>query len=326
MIESNHYLVYNNCYKSGKRLERVSGVLIHDTATPGATIDRFLTSWNVPKPNRQSVCVHAFCDDVRVVNTLPHNIQCWGCGSGINGSGNRSYIQIEMCVPSSIYIDKGWHYLFKPERKDEALMYIKNLVEVVTDWAAQVLFNNNIHVVNNRTVTSHYEAHKMGLASNHGDPAGLLGLAGLSMDYVRERIRVKLACLTGNNTSSLVGKAVKLTPDAVQYDGDPIRPDFINKEYIVDSIKDDRAVLTIDNMIIYAVNTKYISLTSEISSFLVKVNADVLNIRREPNITSDVVGKIRDHGVYTIVATSGSWGLLKSGAGWISLAYTKRLI
>ena len=39
---------------------------------------------------------------------------------------------------------------------------------------------------------------------------------------------------------------------------------------------------------------------------------------------------IRDHGVYTIVAESTGtgatkWGKLKSGAGWISLDYTKKV-
>ena len=32
-----------------------------------------------------------------------------------------------------------------------------------------------------------------------------------------------------------------------------------------------------------------------------------------------------DKGVYTIVQTSGNWGKLKSGAGWICLDYTTRV-
>lgn len=38
-----------------------------------------------------------------------------------------------------------------------------------------------------------------------------------------------------------------------------------------------------------------------------------------------VVGCIGDKGIYTIVAEDNGWGKLKSGAGWISLAYTKRV-
>ena len=39
----------------------------------------------------------------------------------------------------------------------------------------------------------------------------------------------------------------------------------------------------------------------------------------------EIVSAIKDFGVYTIVATSGEWGKLKSGTGWINLAYTKRV-
>jgi hypothetical protein len=57
-----------------------------------------------------------------------------------------------------------------------------------------------------------------------------------------------------------------------------------------------------------------------------------LNIRKTPNWSaSDVVGVIKDKGVYTIVAEKTldgtKFGKLKSGAGWISLGskYVKRI-
>lgn len=58
-------------------------------------------------------------------------------------------------------------------------------------------------------------------------------------------------------------------------------------------------------------------------SFLVKVTANCLNIRKEPNARSKKTGEITDHGVYTIVEEQNGWGRLKSGAGWICLKYTK---
>lgn len=66
------------------------------------------------------------------------------------------------------------------------------------------------------------------------------------------------------------------------------------------------------------------------SPYLVKVTATVLNIRSKPTTDSSVVGKITDKGVYTIVDEAEGkgaplWGKLKSGAGWISLYYTKRV-
>ena len=65
-------------------------------------------------------------------------------------------------------------------------------------------------------------------------------------------------------------------------------------------------------------------------AYTVKVTASALNIRKGPGTNYGTNGVIRDKGVYTIVAESTGkgatkWGKLKSGAGWISLDYTKKL-
>lgn len=59
--------------------------------------------------------------------------------------------------------------------------------------------------------------------------------------------------------------------------------------------------------------------------YRVKVIADALNIRSGAGTSNRIVGCIRDKGVYTIVSEQNGWGKLKSGAGWISLAYTRRV-
>lgn len=67
--------------------------------------------------------------------------------------------------------------------------------------------------------------------------------------------------------------------------------------------------------------------------YLVRVTADSLNIRKEPSTAggnATVVGSINDNGVYTITKESlgqgaTMWGFLKSGKGWISLDFTKKL-
>ena len=72
------------------------------------------------------------------------------------------------------------------------------------------------------------------------------------------------------------------------------------------------------------------SSSSTATSYLVKVTTDVLNIRKGPGTNYGTNGDIRDKGVYTIVAESdgpgaSKWGKLKSGVGWISLDYTKKV-
>lgn len=69
--------------------------------------------------------------------------------------------------------------------------------------------------------------------------------------------------------------------------------------------------------------------TESTKSYKVRVTADALNIRKGAGTNFTITGTIRDKGVYTIVAESNGngatkWGKLKSGAGWISLDYTKK--
>ena len=64
--------------------------------------------------------------------------------------------------------------------------------------------------------------------------------------------------------------------------------------------------------------------TAEIP-FLVKVSIPDLNIRKGPGTEFARTGQFTGKGVFTIVEVSGNWGRLKSGAGWISLAYTTKL-
>ena len=66
-----------------------------------------------------------------------------------------------------------------------------------------------------------------------------------------------------------------------------------------------------------------------VEGYLVKVTANVLNIRADAGTEYKITGQIKDHGVYTIVAEkdgtgASKWGKLKSGAGWISLDYVEK--
>ena len=60
-------------------------------------------------------------------------------------------------------------------------------------------------------------------------------------------------------------------------------------------------------------------------TFMVKVTATALNIRKGPGTEYGINGVIKDQGCYTIVEQQGNWGKLKSGLGWISLKYVKKI-
>ena len=66
-------------------------------------------------------------------------------------------------------------------------------------------------------------------------------------------------------------------------------------------------------------------------SYIVKVTADDLNIRKGPGTNYGKVGMIKRGGAYTIVeekkgtGSSKGWGRLKSGAGWVALDWVQKI-
>lgn len=75
---------------------------------------------------------------------------------------------------------------------------------------------------------------------------------------------------------------------------------------------------------VFDANGKAVYPETAAKTYKVKVVHDDLNIRSGAGVSNKVVGSIKDHGVYTIVADKvvdgQTWGKLKSGAGWICLA------
>lgn len=59
--------------------------------------------------------------------------------------------------------------------------------------------------------------------------------------------------------------------------------------------------------------------------YKVKITVDSLNVRKGPGTNNAVVTTVKNNEVYTIVEEKSGWGKLKSGAGWISLKYTKKV-
>lgn len=68
---------------------------------------------------------------------------------------------------------------------------------------------------------------------------------------------------------------------------------------------------------------------SSFATYLVKINTKELNVRDGAGTNYDVNTKVQQNEVYTIIEEkmngSTKWGKLKSGAGWISLAYTIKI-
>lgn len=140
-----------------------------------------------------------------------------------------------------------------------------------------------------------------------------------------------------------VGDVVNIAAGATYYNGTAIPSWVAKKQWIIKEVKGDRAVIdkSVDgaNSINSPISTKYLSVVSAggtsgtasnaTKSFQVRVDSTCLNIRKGPGTNYARTGDFTGKGVFTIVdvkqgeGAKYGWGKLKSGAGWISLDYTK---
>lgn len=141
------------------------------------------------------------------------------------------------------------------------------------------------------------------------------------------------------------GDVVKIASGATYYSGKAIPSWVVAKNWIVREVKGDRAVIDKSadgkNAICSPINVKHLTVVSGAENsgdtsapafkpYLVKVTASSLNIRKGAGTNYGVAGAINDRGTYTIVdeangTGASKWGKLKSGAGWISLDYCKKV-
>lgn len=132
---------------------------------------------------------------------------------------------------------------------------------------------------------------------------------------------------TSNSIS--VGSRVKITGS--NYATGQSIPNWVKQNtYTVQQISGNKALIKEIVSWVYlndlqAISNPQVPNKPTFSSYLVKVNTDVLNVRTGPSTDYRIATTVRMNEVYTIVDESNGWGKLKSGAGWISLDYTKRI-
>ena len=132
-----------------------------------------------------------------------------------------------------------------------------------------------------------------------------------------------------------VGSKVTVRASATHYQtGQPIASWVKGKTYTIQQVKavnqsSSKRAYLLSDIVSWVLEQDIVdgqtAPTPAQNSFRIKVTADELNVRTGPGTGYNIDSVIRDKGVYTITATSGDWGKLKSGAGWISLSYTKRV-
>lgn len=318
-------------------------------------VNRYGNHWNVAKPGGRSVCVHAFIgldinDQIRVAELLPLNICCWGVGKGSKGSYNYdpAYIQFEICEDG--LTDKT---------------YYRKAFDVAIEYCAELCKKYGIDVSNivghceayRRGYGSNHSDPEHWMKKHGETMADFRSAVSAILKTNNEKTENKTETPSAQNSSATVtttdfhkGDLVSIAKNATYYSGKNV-PSWVKSQkwYIKEEPKGDRVVIDKNekstNSICSPIHKKYLTLVKAANKgtsstvkteaeskcpYLAKVTASSLTIRKGAGTNTAKVGAITDKGTYTIVeerkGTGASmWGKLKSGAGWISLDYVKKV-
>ena len=163
-------------YENG--VGKPEGVVIHETATPGATAENEVTYFNREWKNAQTY-VHAFVDDKSIINIHSADYGVWGAGP----TANAKYIQVELC--------EVW-------TTDAFARSVANQAY----YTAAKLVQYNLPFTPGVTVVSHNDVSKMYGETSHTDPVGYFAKWGYSMQQFDDLVGKYYNQLKGDTTTN----------------------------------------------------------------------------------------------------------------------------
>lgn len=138
-----------------------------------------------------------------------------------------------------------------------------------------------------------------------------------------------------SNTEMKVGDTMTLMPATKYASGGEI-PDWVFKATLyIRNINNDlvtfstrktgpiTGIVKKDDVIVKTDSTSETPTT--FVPYITMITADILNVRAGAGSQYKITTQVKKNQLYTIVGEKNGWGKLKSGAGWISLQYTKKV-
>ena len=224
----------STCYK-GTRTMEVKGVLWHSTGANNPTLKRYVQPSNTPD-KRDTITLakigkNAYGNDwnhiehqaglncwigkladgtVTTIQTMPWDYRPWGCGSGSKGSCNSGWIQFEICedgLTDKTYFDAVY------KEACEITAYLCKMYGIDPNGTVTV---NGVKVP---TILCHYDSHKLGMGSNHGDIDHWFPKHGKSMATARKDVAALLAAYkpTTSQPATTVGKTYSVVTKINKY-------------------------------------------------------------------------------------------------------------
>ena len=307
----------STCYKETREFTPV-GILWHSTGANNTSLSRYVqptdgsanyaadiakigknpygNDWNhIDVEAGVNAWIGKFADGtVGTVQAMPWTYRPWGCASGVNGSCNNGWIQFEICedgLNDKDYAQKVY---------DEAVALTAHLCK---EFKIKPDGYVNVNGVQVPTITCHNDAAHLGCASDHADINHWFPkLLGKDMAAVRRDVGAVL--------------------DENSFDKAPAQPKAPAKK--APAAKKTTTTKKKATTVKKTVTPKK-TVAEKFSPYKAKVTAYALNVRSGPGTEYDVSTVIYKGEVYTIVEEKEGFGKLKSGAGWICLAYTEKI-
>lgn len=297
----------NRRYQAAEALMPV-GVVLHSIGTPQPSAQVLREFW---QRDASPYVVHYMVDDQNILHCMPDNLKCWHVGS----PGNSKWLGIEMGEPSQIKYTSG--ATFTVSDLAAARAYAEAAYRNAVWLIAKLCRDHGWDPYT--AIYTHYEVTRQKLSNtDHVDPQHLWD--GLGMGYSLLTLRRDVAAAMGQSAAaptpeqpSASGQMYRIRKswaDAASQIGA-----YTNLDYAKAACADGYAVFDSAGNQVWPVN------------YIVRITAQSgLNVRSGPGTNYGVVMTLAYGGGYTIVEEQNGWGKLKSGAGWICLKYTERVV
>lgn len=279
------------------------GITIHNTANNASAANEIAYM----RRNNNQTSFHYAIDDIEIVQGILENRNAWHAGDS-HGPGNMTTIAIEICYST------GDKEKFEKAQRNAAEFTAAKLKEY--GWEIDKIYPHK---------------HWSGKHCPHRT------LDEYGWDYFINMVKEFLVPVEKDKKPFEVGSAVKIAEGAVWTTGKAVPAWVIKSKMYLRGYKSDTiaSVSTLQTGAItgtidvkylkeYAINTAA-NTESSFTPYIVRVTADSLNVRAGAGTKYKVNTIIKKNELYTIVDEKDGWGKLKSGAGWISLNYAKKV-
>ena len=284
--------------------------------------------------NNNQTSYHVAVDEKEVIQAIPFNRNAWHAGDGASGAGNRKSIGIEICRST------GDVATFK-KCEENAAKYIATLLKQYgwttsrvkrhKDWSGKncphktmekgwdrfiKMIQAELDILNGKTTTATTSTSTTFKVGNYGK--NVKTTTALTIRTKRNATSTKVGTLPKGAVVQVgyimyqdnsVAKKGSLWGSVYTSYGDG----FICMDYVTPTTGGVTTTKTTTTS------------TSKKVNYKVKITTTSLNVRKDANASSAITTTVKKGQVFTIVEEKNGWGKLKSGAGWISLSYTKKI-